>query len=73
MITEIRQMVQNQSTDIPRLRQLSGDLQQLAAGLAASGYTQATADGTDGASQDGRQRHGATDDDIIDAEFRPRS
>ena len=36
MINEIRQMVKNQSTDIPRLRQLSGDLQQLAAGLAAA-------------------------------------
>jgi molecular chaperone DnaK len=73
MIQEIRQLVQNQSTDMARLRQLSSDLQQLAAGLVATGYAQATAGGTDGAGQDGRQRRGATDDDVIDAEFRPRS
>ena len=36
MIQEIRQLVKDQSTDIARLRQLSSDLQQLAAGLAAS-------------------------------------
>src|SRR5438128_4299451 len=42
MIQEIRQLVQNQSTDMPRLRQLSSDLQQLATGLAASGYSQET-------------------------------
>ena len=43
MIQEIRQLVQNQSTDMARLRQLSSDLQQLAAGLAATGYAQETA------------------------------
>src|SRR5262249_41151899 len=42
MIREIRQMVKNQSTDMARLRQLSSDLQQLAAGLATSGYAQET-------------------------------
>jgi molecular chaperone DnaK len=72
MITEIRQMVQNQSTDIPRLRQLSGDLQQLAAGLAASSYAQTTAGGTNDQDRDGQQRGGAAED-VIDAEFRPRS
>ena len=72
MIQEIRQLVQNQSTDLPRLRQLSSDLQQLAAGLAATGYAQATAGSTNGEGRDGRQRGGATDD-VIDAEFRPRS
>ena len=43
MIQEIRQLVKNQSTDMARLRQLSSDLQQLAAGLAATGYAQAAA------------------------------
>jgi molecular chaperone DnaK len=71
MINEIRQMVKNQSTDIAKLRQLSSDLQQLAAGLAASGYAQATAGGTGNGSRDGRQQGAA--DDVIDAEFRPRS
>jgi molecular chaperone DnaK len=72
MIHEIRQMVQNQSTDIARLRQLSSDLQQLAAGLAAAGYAQATAGGADRDGRDGRPR-GSAADDVIDAEFRPRN
>ena len=72
MINEIRQMVKNQSTDMARLRQLASDLQQLAAGLAASGYAQATADGAGSAGRDGRQRGGVTDE-VIDAEFKPRS
>ena len=42
MIQEIRQLVKNQSTDMARLRQLSSDLQQLAAGLADTGYAQET-------------------------------
>ena len=49
MIQEIRQLVKDQSTDMARLRQLSSDLQQLAAGLAASGYTQETAGTASGA------------------------
>jgi len=68
MIQEIRQLVKDQSTDMARLRQLSSDLQQLAAGLATSGYTQETA-GTAGR---GGQRGGAADE-VIDAEFKPRS
>src|SRR4029453_15054620 len=43
MIQEIRQLVKDQSTDMARLRQLSSDLQQLAAGLSAAGYAQETA------------------------------
>ena len=45
LINEIRQLVKDQSTDMARLRQLSSDLQQLATGLAASGYAQAAAGG----------------------------
>jgi molecular chaperone DnaK len=61
MMQEIRQLVKDQSTDMARLRQLASDLQQLAAGLTASS-----------AGQDGRQRGGAADE-VIDAEFKPRS
>jgi molecular chaperone DnaK len=61
MIQEIRQLVKDQSTDMARLRQLASDLQQLAAGLTVSS-----------AGQDGRQRGGAADE-VIDAEFKPRS
>src|SRR5215470_9522910 len=64
LIQEIRQLVKDQSTDLPQLRQLSSDLQQLAAGLAESSYAQET---TGTAGQDGRQRGGAADE-VIDAE-----
>jgi len=72
MIQEIRQLVKDQSTDMARLRQLSSDLQQLATGLAAGGYAQETAASAGRAGQNGRQRGGASDE-VIDAEFRPRS
>jgi len=72
MIQEIRQLVKDQSTDMTRLRQLSGDLQQLAAGLAAAGYTQETAGSASSAGRNGPQRSG-TADEVIDAEFKPRS
>jgi molecular chaperone DnaK len=72
LIQEIRQLVKDQSTDMVRLRQLSSDLQQLAAGLAASSYTQETAGSARSTGRDGPQR-GAAADEVIDAEFRPRS
>jgi molecular chaperone DnaK len=72
MIQEIRQLVKDQSTDMARLRQLSSDLQQLAAGLATSGYAQETAGTASGAGRDGRQ-HGGAADEVIDAEFKPRN
>ncbi len=52
-----------------RLRQLSSDLQQLAAGLAATGYAHEPAGS---AGRNGPQRGGAADE-VIDAEFKPRS
>ena len=55
-----------------RLRQLSSDLQQLAAGLAATGYAQETAGSAGSAGRNGPQRGGAADE-VIDAEFKPRS
>jgi molecular chaperone DnaK len=72
MIQESRQLVKDQSTDMTRLRQLSSDLQQLAAGLAAAGYTQETAGSASSAGRNGPQRSGAADE-VIDAEFKPRS
>jgi molecular chaperone DnaK len=72
LMQEIRQLVKDQSTDMAQLRQLSSDLQQLAAGLAAAGYTQETVGSASGAGRNGRQRGGAADE-VIDAEFKPRS
>jgi molecular chaperone DnaK len=75
MINEVREMVKNQSTDIARFRQLSSDLQQLASGLSSAAYTRAAAGGAQGPSPGGQgqgtQERGP--DDVIDAEFKPRS
>jgi molecular chaperone DnaK len=69
LISEIRQLVQNNSTDIPRMRQLAGDLQQLAYGLASATYSQAAAGGERSQSGPGAPGSGGGDD-VIDAEFR---
>ncbi len=71
MINEVREMVKSQSSDIARLRQLTGDLQQLASGLASAAYTRAAAGGAQGPGGQGTQERGP--DDVIDAEFKPRS
>jgi molecular chaperone DnaK len=85
MINEVRELIKNQSTDIAKFRQLSGDLQQLASGLASAAYTRAAAGGAQGPGagpgsggagpggqgQQGSQERGP--DDVIDAEFKPRS
>jgi molecular chaperone DnaK len=71
MINEVREMVKIQSPDIARFRQLSSDLQQLASGLASAAYTRAAAGGAQGPGGQGTQERGH--DDVIDAEFKPRS
>src|SRR5262249_50313183 len=70
---EGQEVVKNNSTDIARLRQLSSDLQQLASGLAATGYTRAAAGGAQGPGGQGAQDTRRGPDDVIDAEFKPRS
>jgi molecular chaperone DnaK len=64
LIAEIRQLVENQSTDVARLRQLSSDLQQLAYALSSAAYGQATPAG----GNSGTQTSGS--EDVIDAEFK---
>jgi len=71
MINEVREMVKSQSPDVARLRQLTSDLQQLASGLASAAYTRAAAGGAQGPGGQGTQERGP--DDVIDAEFKPRS
>jgi molecular chaperone DnaK len=71
MINEVREMVKSQSSDISRLRLLTSDLQQLASGLTSAAYTRAAAGGTQGPGGQGTQERGP--DDVIDAEFKPRS
>jgi molecular chaperone DnaK len=75
MINEVREMVKNQSSDIARFRQLSSDLQQLASGLATAAYTRAAAGGAQGPGPggQGQETQDRGPDDVIDAEFKPRS
>jgi molecular chaperone DnaK len=65
LITQIRELVKNNSSDVARLRQLTGDLQQVAYGLSAAGQ-QSSQGGRPGGTS-GPQQGG--DDDVIDAEF----
>src|SRR5262249_13173187 len=75
LISEIRQLVKDNSSDTARLRQLASDLQQLAYGLASAAYSQAAAGGA-GPQTGGPQTRGGGprpggargDDEVIDAE-----
>ncbi len=68
LIAEIRELVKNNSSDIARLRQLTGDLQQVAYGLASASSTQPGSEGPRPGKSEGRQQGGG--DDVIDAEFK---
>ena len=68
-IAEIRQLIQNNSTDIAKLRQLTSDLQQLAAGLTAASAGRAAAEGDRTGAH--RPQPGGPDD-VIDADFTQR-
>jgi molecular chaperone DnaK len=72
LISEIREQVKNNSSDVARLRQLANDLQQLAYGLASAAQTQQTSAGGQSYGPDEAQpgsRPGGGDD-VIDAEFK---
>jgi molecular chaperone DnaK len=71
LITEIRQLVKSNSSDLARLRQLTSDLQHMVNGLSSAAYSQTTSgNGRDG--RDGRTNGGQPGaiDDVIDAEFK---
>ena len=63
MISDIQQLTRSDSSDIARLRQLTGDLQQLISGLASASQGSTAAGGRQGTTPGG--------DEVIDAEFRP--
>jgi molecular chaperone DnaK len=69
LISEIRELVKNESKDVAKLRQLTSDLQQVAAGLSSAAYSQATSAGAQGGGASGGQPRGGGDD-VIDAEFK---
>ncbi len=68
LIGEIRELVKSKSGDIARTRQLTSDLQQIAAGLSSAAYSEATGERTR-ASGSTRPESGGSDD-VIDAEFK---
>jgi molecular chaperone DnaK len=68
LISEIRELVKNNSTDVARLRQLANDLQQLAYGLASAAESQQPPPGGQPGGGGGAQPGGG--DDVIDAEFK---
>jgi molecular chaperone DnaK len=66
LINQVRQLVKENSTDLSKLRELAGDLQQLAHGLSATeNNSNRTSNSTD---YTGFQRPGG--DDVIDADYR---
>jgi molecular chaperone DnaK len=66
LISQIRELVKNNSSDVSRLRQLTSDLQQVGYGLSSSGPAgQGPQSGRPGGPQPG-----SGDDDVIDAEFK---
>jgi molecular chaperone DnaK len=73
LISEIRELVKNNSGDVARLRQLANDLQQLAYGLASAAESQPPPGGQAGGRggpQPGGQQQPGGGDDVIDAEFK---
>jgi molecular chaperone DnaK len=66
LIADIRELVKTNSADVSRLRQLTGDLQQVGHGLSSSASAE---QGRQSGRTGGPQPSGG-DDDVIDAEFK---
>ena len=73
LMSQIRELVKNNSTDVARLRQLTSDLQQVAYGLTSAASSQegagARPDGG-GGRPEGQPPSSGGSDDVIDAEFK---
>ncbi|GGH17485.1 molecular chaperone DnaK [Silvibacterium dinghuense] len=65
LIHSVRQLVKEGSSDLAKLRQITGDLQQMAHGLASAAHSQSTASEGAGVGATSSGNH----DDVIDAEF----
>jgi molecular chaperone DnaK len=65
LVGDARQALQSQDTPLERLRELTGELQQIGQALAASGSQQQPPPGSSGGPSAGQ----GSDDDVIDAEF----
>jgi molecular chaperone DnaK len=68
LISDIRQLIENQSSDLARLRQLTSDLQQVGYSLASTAYSQATSAGAQVGRTTGAESAG--DDDVFDTDLK---
>ena len=68
LISSIRQLVKENSSDLARLRQLTSDLQQIGHSLGSAAYSQTAGAGASAGGDRGASSSGA--DDVIDAEFK---
>ena len=69
LISEIRSAIKDDSVGIDRLRQLTSDLQQISHAIASAAYQQTTSAGAGATSG----TSGGSGDDVIDAEYTPKS
>jgi molecular chaperone DnaK len=74
IINDIRAALQDESTPIDRLRQLTSDLQQVSHSLASAAYSEQASAAAAGAGPGGggTSGGGGGDDDVIDAEYTPK-
>jgi molecular chaperone DnaK len=68
LIGEIRELLKSDSIDLPRLRQLTSDVQQIGHAVSSAAYNQAATSGN-GAGQGASSQAGGNED-VIDAEFK---
>ncbi|HZQ54886.1 MAG TPA: molecular chaperone DnaK [Bryobacteraceae bacterium] len=68
LVSSIRQLVKENSSDLAKLRQLTSDLQQIGHSLGAAAYSQAAGAGATSGGTGGPSSSAA--DDVIDAEFK---
>jgi molecular chaperone DnaK len=73
LIGEIREAIKSSSPDLSRLRQLTGDLQQIAYGFASAPRTRAAGGGGGGQGDGGDGGSSGSQEDVIDAEFKEAS
>ena len=68
LISQVLDLVKNQSTDVARLRQLTSDLQQVMYGLASAAYSQTMSAGGPPGRTPGAPS--GESDEVIDADFK---
>jgi molecular chaperone DnaK len=68
LISQTRELIKNNSSDLSKIRQLASDLQQIASSISSAAYTQTA--GGDGRGARGPGAPASGTDEVIDAEFK---